>query len=169
MTERKITLLVSACLLGLNTSYNGGNNFCPDLAALQEKAVLVPVCPEQLGGLPTPRPPAEIICADGYDVLSGQAQVLTDSGDNRTAAYLRGARETRCLAETVAAGAALFKARSPSCGNRQIYDGSFRKELRCGPGVAAALLLVSGLPVFNEEEIDALLIWLNQKQVDTCP
>lgn len=158
--ERKATLLVSACLLGLNTRYDGGNNFCPDLASIQEKAVLVPVCPEQLGGLPTPRPPAEISCADGGEVLAGQAQVLTVSGEDRTAAYLRGARETRLLAEAVAAGAALFKARSPSCGNRQIYDGSFRKRLRCGPGVAAALLQASGLPVFNEEEIEELLAWL---------
>lgn len=158
--KRKATLLVSACLVGLNTKYDGGMNFCPNLESLREKAVLVPVCPEQLGGLPTPRPPAEIICADGYDVLSGQAQVLTDSGEDRTAAYLRGARGTRRLAEMVSAGAALFKALSPSCGNRQIYDGSFRKVLRCGPGVAAALLLASGLPVFNEEETEALLAWL---------
>jgi uncharacterized protein YbbK (DUF523 family) len=158
--ERKITLLVSACLFGLNTKYDGGNNHCPALAALQEKAVLVPVCPEQLGGLPTPRPPAEIISADGYDVLSGQARVLTDSGEDRTAEYLRGARETRRLAELVSADAALFKARSPSCGNRQIYDGSFTRRLRCGPGVAAALLSAAGLPVFSEEETESLLAWL---------
>jgi len=158
--ERKVTLLVSACLLGLNTRYDGGNNFRPDLAGLQDKALLVPVCPEQLGGLPTPRQPAEIICADGYDVLAGQAPVLTSSGEDCTAAFLRGARETRRLAEMVSATAALLKARSPSCGNRYIYNGSFSRELRSGPGVAAALLMASDLPVFNEEETEALLAWL---------
>ncbi|MBT9173287.1 MAG: hypothetical protein DDT21_01682 [Syntrophomonadaceae bacterium] len=158
--KRKLTLLVSACLLGLNTTHNGGSNFCPDLSLVQEKAVLVPVCPEQLGGLPTPRPPAEITGADGYGVLAGEAVVLTASGEDKTAAYLRGACETRRLAETVSAAAVLFKARSPSCGNRHIYDGRFSKELRCGPGVAAAALLALGLPVFNEEETAALLAWL---------
>lgn len=158
--KRKATLLVSACLFGLNTRYDGANNYCPDLAAIQERAVLVPVCPEQLGGLSTPRPPAEIIGGDGYSALSGQARVRTASGEDRTAAYLRGARETRRLAELVSAEAALFKARSPSCGNRQIYDGSFTRGLRCGTGVAAALLSAAGLPVFSEEETEALLVWL---------
>lgn len=166
--KRKPTLLVSACLLGLNTTYRGGNNFCPDLSSIREKAVLAPVCPEQLGGLPTPRPPAEITGADGYGVLKGKASVLTASGEDRTAEYLRGACETRRLAGMVSAAAVLFKARSPSCGNRHIYDGSFSKKLRCGPGVAAAALLALGLPVFNEEETVALMAWL-ESAVDTCP
>ena len=85
--KRKLTLLVSACLLGLTSTHNGGSNFCPDLSLVQEKAVLVPVCPEQLGGLPTPRPPAEITGADGYGVLAGEAVVLTASGEDKTAAY----------------------------------------------------------------------------------
>jgi len=153
---RKITLLVSACLLGRPTKYNGGDNFCPWVGALQERAVLVPVCPEQLGGLPTPRPPAEITGGDGYDVLAGRAQVVTVAGVVVTDAYLRGAVEAGRLAAAMGATAALLKARSPSCGNRQIYDGSFSGQLRNGPGVTAAQLLAGGLPVFHEEELAAL-------------
>lgn len=153
---RKITLLVSACLLGRPTKYNGGDNFCPWVGALRERAILVPVCPEQLGGLPTPRSPAEITGGDGYDVLAGRAQVVTVAGLVVTDAYLRGAVEAGRLAATMGATAALLKARSPSCGNRQVYDGSFSGQLRNGPGVTAAQLLAGGLPVFHEEEQAAL-------------
>jgi uncharacterized protein YbbK (DUF523 family) len=149
-------ILVSACLLGLNTKYDGGHSLNEKVCSLSNLVPLVPVCPEQLGGLATPRPRAEIQGGDGYDVLSGRAHVLTDTGTDSTEAFLRGARETVKLASAVSAEAALLKARSPSCGNCRIFDGSFSGATHDGAGVTAALLLQNGIPVFSEEQLESL-------------
>ncbi len=149
-------ILVSTCLLGLNTKYDGGHNFSQSVAALGKSIQFIPVCPEQLGGLPTPRPPAEIQGGDGCDVLAGKASVMTHAGSDNTEAFLHGARETLKLAAATGVVAALLKSHSPSCGNFRIYDGSFSGTKRDGTGVAAALLLKNGIPVFNEEQVDNL-------------
>jgi uncharacterized protein YbbK (DUF523 family) len=149
-------LLISACLLGLNTKYNGGHNFCPEILSYGKKGVLIPCCPEQLGGLTTPRPAVEIQGGDGLDVLAGKAKVCTRDGDDRTEAFLRGAQETLLLANRLGIKAALLKARSPSCGNDGIYDGSFSGQVKTGTGVTAALLRETGIPVFNEEQLSEL-------------
>ncbi|MBS4031914.1 MAG: DUF523 domain-containing protein [Clostridiales bacterium] len=148
--------LVSACLLGLNTKYNGGHNFCREVLAYGKEGLLIPCCPEQLGGLATPRPAVEIQGGDGRDVLTGKAKVCTRQGDDTTAAFLRGAQETLLLANTLGITAALLKARSPSCGNDMIYDGSFSGRVKTGAGVTAALLGEKGIPVFNEEQLSEL-------------
>ena len=140
-------ILVSACLLGAACKYSGGDNLCPKVAALAEDHYLVPVCPEQLGGLPTPRTPAErqgdrVIAKDGRDV---------------TAAYLRGAQEALKLARLFGCDTAILKARSPSCGAGAIYDGTFTGTVVPGSGVTAALLEASGIRVITEEELDRLL------------
>lgn len=139
-------ILVSACLLGAACKYSGGNNLCPKVAALVEDYSLVPVCPEQLGGLPTPRTPAErqgdrVIAKDGRDV---------------TDAYLRGAQEALKLARLFGCDTAILKARSPSCGARGIYDGTFTGTVIPGSGVTAALLAASGIRVITEEELEQL-------------
>lgn len=163
MDHSEKTVLVSACLLGLNTKYNGANNKNPDILSLLPKVLLIPFCPEQLGGLATPRPAAEMRGGDGHDVLDGRASVETAQGVCRTAAFIRGAEEALRLAGSLNVGGALLKARSPSCGSGRIYDGSFSGSLRPGDGVTAALFKRKGIIVFTEDEFGAFLEWLNPR------
>ena len=137
------SILISACLLGVNCKYSGGNNRCGAAEALGERFHLVPVCPEQLGGLPTPRPPAE---RQGDRVISRE-------GTDVTAQYRRGAEEALWLAERFGCRLAVLKARSPSCGCRGIYDGAFTGTLVPGMGVTAELLTQRGLRVLSEEDL----------------
>lgn len=140
-------ILVSACLLGVRCRYDGGDNLAPQVVSGAAHCCLVPVCPETLGGLGTPRPPAELVGGDGTDVLAGQARVVTREGRDVTHAFLRGAEEALKVARVVGAGEAWLKARSPSCGVTCVYDGTFSRRLRPGPGVTAALLLREGIRV----------------------
>lgn len=135
------TLLISACLMGFNCKYNGGNNALPEevLAALRQRYRLIPVCPEAAGGLPTPRIPSErkgdrVISRDGRDV---------------TAEFRRGASLAGRLAERFDAHAALLKSNSPSCGSGTIYDGSFSGTLVPGDGVTAEYLKSKNLTIFK--------------------
>ena len=147
--EQKPKLLISACLLGAACRYDGKSVPLPQetLAALNEKFALVPVCPEQLGGLPTPRDPSE---------RRGDA-VVSRRGGNVTAQYARGAQQALYLAETLGCRAALLKERSPSCGSGEIYDGTFSHTLVPGDGVTAALLKENGIAVCGESEIETLI------------
>ncbi len=140
------TLLVSACLLGVRCKYSGGDNLCPQVAALRQQYRLIPVCPEQLGGLPTPRPPAE---------RQGD-QIITQDGRDVTPEYQRGAAEALKLARLFACDGAVLKARSPSCGCGEIYDGTFTGTRVPGDGVTASLLRDSGLTVCTEEDLDKI-------------
>ena len=140
-------LLVSACLLGCPCRYDGASKPCPAVLALAERHELVPVCPEQLGGLATPRPPAE----------RQGGRVVTNSGTDVTAQYRRGAEETLKLCKLLDCQAALLKERSPSCGRGQVYDGTFPGTLTAGDGVTAALLEEHGIPVYGESRIEELL------------
>ncbi len=142
-------LLVSACLLGVNCKYSGGNNaLLPELlAALEARYRLVPVCPERDGGLPTPRTPSE---------RRGD-RVLNRAGEDVTEAFRRGAAIALQAAEEAGCRLALLKERSPSCGSGRIYDGSFSGTVIPGDGVAAALLKEHGLAVYGESQIQALL------------
>ena len=135
-------ILVSACLLGCSCRYDGQSKPCGQILSLSSRHCLIPVCPEQLGGLPTPRPPAEI---QGDKVISNQ-------GADVTAAYQKGAREALLLYEVLGCELAILKSRSPSCGCGQVYDGSFSGTLREGDGVTAALLQSRGLPLLTEEQ-----------------
>jgi uncharacterized protein YbbK (DUF523 family) len=153
VTSAKEPLLVSACLLGSCTRLDGGHNLSEAVAALAECFCLVPVCPEQLGGLATPRRPAEIQGGAGAEVLRGAARVLTPEGDDVTEAFLRGARAVAAVARLTGATRAVLKARSPSCGVGQTYDGSFSRRLRQGSGVTAQLLADSGLELWTEDDV----------------
>lgn len=137
-------LLVSACLLGVGCRYDGGHKLSPQVTALIRRDELVPVCPEQLGGLPTPRPPCE---------RSG-GRVLSQRGEDRTEPFLRGAREALRLYHLLGCEAAILKSRSPSCGRGLIYDGSFTRSLTGGNGVFCQMLLDEGVKVYTEEEVD---------------
>jgi uncharacterized protein YbbK (DUF523 family) len=147
-------LLVSACLVGIPCQYDGSS--CPydQLQALATQGDVLPICPEVVGGLPTPRPPAEIRGGDGGDVLEGQARVVNIEGEDVTAQFLAGAQKALCIARRWGIKEAILKARSPSCGVGQIHDGSFSGRLVEGDGVTAALLKREGVLVRNEETME---------------
>jgi uncharacterized protein YbbK (DUF523 family) len=145
--------LVSACLLGLPTRYDGGHNCSAALRRLCRRHRVVPVCPEQLGGLSTPRRPAEIRGGDGLAVLQGEVAVIDEAGNDVTSQFLRGAFATLRLARMFRVDGAILKSGSPSCGAGHIRDGSFSGRRRDGDGVAAALLKRHGIPVYNETKL----------------
>jgi len=149
-------ILVSRCLLGHPVRYDGGSSGPFDrLAAWQAEGRVVGLCPEVAGGLPTPRPPAEIPGGQGTAVLAGEAQVLTVQGEDFTAAFVRGAEIALRQVREEGIRIAILKANSPSCGNHQTYDGSFSGVRVSGEGVTAALLRREGVQVFNEHELEA--------------
>lgn len=140
MNDKKPNILVSACLLGLHCRYNGKGVLDEDVWSLREYANLIPVCPEQLGGLATPRDPAERV----------GNQVVTISGENVTAQYVQGAGETLALAKRYGCSLAILKERSPSCGSGVIYDGTHTGTKIPGYGVTAQLLKEHGIAVCGE-------------------
>lgn len=140
-------VIVSACLLGVRCRYDGGDSRNETAIEQQKQHKLIPVCPEEAGGLPTPRPPAEIVGGDGNDVLDGKAKVMTADGTDVTAAYLKGARHALEVAQSNKATHVILKARSPSCGCGDIYDGTFSGTLTSGDGVTTALLKRYGITV----------------------
>jgi uncharacterized protein YbbK (DUF523 family) len=143
-------VLISACLLGDCVRYNGGHNRIdhPALSQLQNEGRLVAVCPEVMGGLPTPRPPAEIDPDTGV--------VRTQAGQDVTAEFVAGARLAVAEAKAQGITLAILKQNSPSCGSRQVYDGSFQGCRIAGQGVAARLLSENGVRVIGEDELDTL-------------
>lgn len=145
-------ILVSACLMGAKVRYDGRDNLLehPALQRWKAQGRLLMVCPESLGGLPTPRPPAET--QSRFPIL-----VTTREGDDVTPEFLAGAEATLKLAKQHNVCCALMKSRSPSCGNTQIYDGSFSGTLTEAPGVAADELIRNGIPVFNEHQLEELI------------
>ncbi|MGK0467566.1 DUF523 domain-containing protein [Clostridium sp.] len=149
-------IIVSACLCGINCKYDGGNNLDERVLRLLKEGKAIPVCPEQLGGQNTPRAPHEIIKGTGRDVLDGNARILGPSGDDVTSEFLKGAYETLKIAQISGASIAILKARSPSCGTPEIYNGTFNGVKRPGNGVTAELLLESGIKIFTEENLDDL-------------
>lgn len=144
-----MNVLVSACLMGVNCKYSGGNNKIDSvyIEKLMNRCTLIPVCPEQLGGLKTPRNPAEIISGSIY----------TNDGINVTEEYKKGAEEALKLAKLYNCKYAILKEKSPSCGKGQIYDGTFSHTVIEGDGVAAEVLIENGIEVFSENEIDKFL------------
>ncbi|NLK07593.1 MAG: DUF523 domain-containing protein [Firmicutes bacterium] len=146
----KPTFLVSACLVGANTRYDGENSLDPDIIELVQTGIAIPVCPEQLGGLETPRAPSEIVGGSGHEVLAGVCRVINKAGQDVTGNFIKGAEETLKLAEAWQTVGAILKARSPSCGIAQIYDGTFQGKLTNGPGVTAALLMEAGFILLDE-------------------
>ena len=148
-------VLVSACLLGQPVRYDGRASGHPDLLqGWQAEGRVVPLCPEVAGGLPTPRPPAEIPGGQGGEVLDGAARVVTVGGEDVSAAFLAGARQALALVRQHGIRVAVLKAGSPSCGNRLTYDGSFSGVKVPGEGVTTALLRREGVLVFSELELE---------------
>ena len=148
-------ILISACLLGASCRYDGGSKPVLSVEALMGKYQLVPVCPEQLGGLPTPREPSE----------RQGARVVMKSGTDVTKQYRRGAEQALHLARVFGCTKAVLKEHSPSCGTGEIYDGTFSDRLIPGDGVTAEVLKAHGIEVFGESEIEALLEALDEPGV----
>jgi uncharacterized protein YbbK (DUF523 family) len=149
-------LLVSACLLGRPVRYDGNAKTLHDglLDRWMQEGRVVPVCPELLAGLPTPRPPAEIAHEkSGAAVLRGTASIIEASGEDVSATYVAGARAALELAVREGCRFALLTDGSPSCGSSFIYDGSFTGRRHAGEGVAAALLREHGIQVFSPDQI----------------
>ena len=136
-------ILCSACLLGARCRYDGQGKPTQRVIELLKNHELIPVCPEQLGGLSTPRPPCE---------MQGDGRVLNRQGDDKSAEFTRGAEEALMLLRLTGCKAALLKARSPSCGKGMIYDGSFSGTLKPGNGVFAQKLVNEVIPVYTEED-----------------
>ena len=140
-------LLVSACLLGTPCRYDGASRPCGELARLEVLGHrLIPVCPEVMGGLPTPRDPAE---------RQGD-KVISCAGKDVTKAYTKGAETALYFAKLNHVDFAVMKAKSPSCGKGLIYDGTFTGNKISGNGVTVELLNANGIPVFTEDELDQL-------------
>ncbi|MFJ9842243.1 DUF523 domain-containing protein [Kitasatospora sp. NPDC101155] len=138
-------IVVSACLAGVPCRYDGRARTSAEAVRLVEEGRAVVVCPEGAGGLPTPRPAAEIVGGDGADVLDARARVVDTTGADRTEEFVSGARAALAAAEAAGARRALLMARSPSCGCGRVHDGTFTGELRPGDGVTAALLRRAGI------------------------
>ncbi|HFD40016.1 MAG TPA: DUF523 domain-containing protein [Anaerolineae bacterium] len=154
-------ILVSACLLGVACRYDGQS--CPEegVRDLAAHGRLVPICPEVAGGLPTPRPPAEIEGAaeglDGEAVLTGRTRVVRRDGTDVSAAFIAGAEAALALARRLGLRRAILKADSPSCGVGRIHNGRFDGRLVSGDGVTAALLKQAGIDLFTERDLPSRL------------
>ena len=135
-------ILVSACLLGQKCKYNGGDNFNPTIAALSERHKVIPACPEVAGGLSVPRLPCEIV----------NGEVVNTAGESRNREFRDGAEKCLAMAERENIDLAILQSRSPSCGARQIYDGSFSGRLIPGEGIFASLLTENGFRVMDAED-----------------
>ena len=138
-------IMVSACLLGENCKYNGENNRNENVLAFVHGHDVISVCPEVMGGLPTPRVPSEIC----------QGIVINKEGVSVDRQFRTGAKECLAIALKEQPELVIFKARSPSCGKKQHYDGTFSGILTNGPGIAAGLLLENGFCIVEEDEIAA--------------
>ena len=135
----KEKILVSACLLGTNCKYSGGNNYSEEVMEYLKDYEIIPICPEQLGGLSTPRPASEII----------GDKVINNEGTDVTSNYQKGAEETLKIAKLLGIKKALLKAKSPSCGNGKIYDGTFSGTLIDGDGITTKLLKENNIEVIT--------------------
>ena len=139
-------VLISSCLLGIECRYDGGHNLAEEILEKAQALQFIPVCPEQLGGLSTPRAPSNIVKGDGRDVLAGSARVINSLQEDVTDAFIKGARETLRIARITGAKKAFLKNNSPSCG---LYTTYCEKEIGYGLGVTAALLQSSGIEIIE--------------------
>ena len=135
--------LVSACLVGINCKYNGGNNYNEKVLELVKTGMAIPVCPEQLGGLMTPRNPSEIV----------NDKVMMNDGTDVTSNYERGAQEVLELCKKLNITKVILKSNSPSCGYGTIYDGTFTGTKVPGNGITTNLLLKNGIEVITEKDL----------------
>lgn len=140
--------IVSACLAGIKCRYDGRCTTDEKIRKLVEEGKALPVCPEVLGGLSIPRIPCEIIDNNG------KIKVINKKGIDCTENFIKGAKKALVIAQTVKARKAIFKSKSPSCGNGEIYDGSFSGKLIKGQGVTTKLFVDNGIEVYTEKNFN---------------
>lgn len=140
-------ILVSACLVGINCKYSGGNNYNQKIFDLVKEGKAIPICPEQLGGLNTPRKPVEL------KVINGKRYAIDNEGNDFTENFERGALEVLNLAKNLNINKAILQPRSPSCGVNKIYSGNFDNKLVDGNGILAELLKQNGIDTLTPNEI----------------
>ena len=146
--------LISACLLGVKCTWSSDDKYKNDRAiGFSRVETLIPVCPEQLGGLATPRVPQEIQGGTGENVLNGKCKILNKNGEDVTREFIKGAEETLKIIQQLNIKEFTGKSKSPSCGCGQIYDGSFSGRLIDGDGVTTALLRRNGIRVTSEKDL----------------
>jgi len=143
--------LVSSCLAGVNCRYDGKNSENNFVIELVKQGKAVPVCPEQLGGLATPRPGCEIV-----KYKNANKKVISKDGQDFTNEFIEGAEKTLAIAKALVVKKAILKSKSPSCGCGFIYDGTFSRELIEGNGLTAELLIKNGIEVYTENDLDKL-------------
>ncbi len=136
-------IVVSACLAGIKCNYLGDDNSHPQVVELVRKGVAIPICPEQLGGLPTPRIPAEI----------QDKKVINKNGDDVTHNFQKGAKEALRIVKLTKCKKAILKSNSPSCGLEKIYDGSFSGKLIHGMGITSELFIKNGIKIITEKDL----------------
>jgi uncharacterized protein YbbK (DUF523 family) len=145
--------LISACLLGVKCRWDSGDSKNDKAVALFEREILIPVCPEQLGGLSTPRSRQEIQGGKGEDVLDKKAKVINENGDDVTKQFIKGAEETLKIARLYQVQEFIGKSLSPSCSCSKIYDGTFSRKPVDGRGVTAELLMRNGIKIREEDDL----------------
>lgn len=145
-------IIVSACLCGENCKYNGGNNNNEKVKNFIKDKDVMYVCPEQMGGLSTPRNPAEIV-GNAKNVLSGKGRIISNTGVDVTYEFIKGARAVLEIAKEKNVKLAILKAKSPSCGKGLVYDGTFTGNKVIGNGVTTQLLIDNGIEVINEDDL----------------
>ncbi|NME35084.1 MULTISPECIES: DUF523 domain-containing protein [Fusobacterium] len=138
---------ISSCLCGINCKYSGKNNLNPIFLEILNKGEAIPICPEQLGGLPTPRIPAEI-----QKDKKGKIKVITKNNTDVTKEYFLGAERALKILKALEIDTVILKSKSPSCGYGKIYDGTFSKNLIEGNGITVDLLLKNNIKVINDED-----------------
>lgn len=148
--EQIMNILVSACLIGINCRYDGKNCLQKQLFEQSKKYTLIPICPEQLGGLSTPREPVELM------TKQNQIRAKTKSGKDYTNQFFQGAKETLKIAQLNQCQYAILKSKSPSCGYKKIYNGKFDGQLTDGNGITADVLLNHHIEIYTENEQNLL-------------
>ena len=149
----KKKVLISACLLGKNCRYNGGHSQLNELNKLDVE--WIPVCPEESGGLGTPRPSAEMQ-ENAETILNGKGKIITNKGKNVTAEFIQGAEQSLQLGLGAGVKIAVLKSKSPSCGIGKIYDGSFTKKLKIGDGIFAHLCHENDIECISSDNINQI-------------
>jgi len=148
--------IISGCLCGINCKYNGLNNLDNNCLDLLKSGQAILVCPEQLGGLSTPRVPAEISSKDKENIKSEKFRVITKDNKDVTQEFIKGAYETLKIAKEIGVEKAILKDGSPSCGTNFIYDGTFSGKKIKGMGVTARLLIENGIDVISDKDFGGL-------------
>ena len=146
-------ILVSACLLGISCKYNGDNNESEQVRKYLKDKEFILVCPEQLGGMSTPRDPSEIIYLDNDDIIEGKTRVINNNNLDVTKQFKKGALETLKIANMYGCKKAILKEGSPSCGSSFVYDGTFTGKKVNGSGVTTSLLRQNNIVVISEKDI----------------